>query len=211
MTDFRDQSEVMTFFLKNKNPFLEGVRSEDNDGIFFIECIRREMYRELMRGLKCIIDKHGNNINTGEDFTINLTWTNNVAKMIEFRFEIDFDESFIELGPVDNPVRIIVNDFKYGQAISRSWTFKAIKDSLVEDKFMPGFYSLDGQNVATAAFGQAKSGGDPVDLFSLKNIFYQFDTMDAMNFLFSFPAQEVLEGTKENILTEVIQPEDGPD
>jgi hypothetical protein len=209
MTDFKDQSEILEHFLKTKTPFLDGIKSEEK-GIFFIETIRREMYKELIRGLSCSLEKQGNFINTGEDFRIKMTWTNNVAKMVEFRFDIDYDESFIALNPEEQAEQIVVNDFKYGQIINKDWVFKAVKDSFDEEKFMPGFYSLDGESMATSAFGRASSGED-VNLFSIKNIFYQFEVMDAMNFLFSTPSAEVLEGTAESILTEVIQPEDGPD
>lgn len=209
MSDFRDQSEVLKHFLTSKTPFLDGIGSEDK-GLFFVEAIRREMYRELLKGLDFQLEKHGSNINTGEDFTIHLNWKNNVAKLSEFSFEIGFDERYIQLDPADQPLGIMVKDFKYSQVINRSWTFKAIKDSLSEEQLRPGLYGLDGRFVTATAFVK-QAAPERVTLLSLQNLFYQFEPVDAMNFLFTSPAQEVLAGRAHKLVTEVIQPEDGPD
>ena len=209
MSDFRDQSEVMKHFLTSKTPFLDGIGSEDK-GLFFVEAIRREMYRELLKGLDFKLEKHGLNINTGEDFTIHLTWKNDVAKITEISFEIGFDERYIKLDPADQALGISVKDLKYSQVIDRTWHFKAIKDSLSEEQLKPGLYGLDGRFIYATAFVKQKAP-EHVTLLSINNIFYQFDPVDAMNFLFTSPAKEVLSGRAHKVVTEVIQPQDGPD
>jgi len=209
MSDFRDPSEVTKHFLTSKTPFLDGISSESK-GLFFVEAIRREMYRELLKGLSFKLEKHGSNINTGEDFAIHLTWTNGVAKMLEFSFETEFDEGYIALDPADQPQAIMVKEFKYSQVINRTWRFKALKDSLSEEVLSPGLYGLDGRSIHATAFKKQQEP-ERVTLLSIKNIFYQFEPVDAMNFLFTSPAQEVLAGRAHKVVTEVIQPEDGPD
>lgn len=206
--DFKDPSEVSSYFMDTKKPFSKGLKEED-DGMFLIEQIRKEMYRALIKGLKVNIQKEGDNINTGEGFKITMNWANNVAKMVEFRFDIDYDKTFIELVNPKQASRIKVNEFKYGQVITQTWEFKAIKDSLSEGQLMPGIYGMDGKTVMSS-FGH-KGEDEGVNLLSIKNIYYMFEPLDAMNFLFSLPAADVLDGTAEKLISEVIQPEDGPD
>jgi len=124
---FKDPSEVTKYFLQDKKPFCNGIKDED-DGMFLIEQIRKEMYRSLIKGLKVTIEKEGSNINTGEIFKISMGWSNNVAKMNEFRFAIDYDGKYIELYPTEQASRIRVKEFKYGQIISRVWEFNSLRN-----------------------------------------------------------------------------------
>jgi len=205
---FENVTELLEHFRK-KSPFMEGLK-KDHEGLFFIESIRMELYRELVSGLKYNILKDGQFINTGESFSVNLVWRNNVAKITDLSFDIDLNSEFIRPDPADQPMRIKAPVFGFGQVLERSWTFTAIKDSLERDDLVPGIYSMDG---TTINIPMMKRGGSDkkVSLVRIGNIMYYFDPVDAMNFLFSSPAEELLHGYEENIISETVQPEDGPD
>ncbi len=205
---FESMADVLDHFKRNK-PFLDGIRG-DHEGIFFIESIRMEMYKELISGMECNILKDGEYINTGESFSVNLRWKNNVAKINDFSFDLDFNAEYVRPDPADQPIRIKAPKFGLGQVLERSWTFKAIKDSLTHDDAVPGFYSMDG-TIVNIPMMKGKEQEQKVGLVRIGNIMYAFDPVDAMNFLFSSPAEEVLLGRGESIITDVVQPEDGPD